>query len=300
MPAECLNTAARATDVEAMDGTDQATAEADKLVDEVLSLPGLSGAGMRVLQALDDPASSAADIGRLMQSDQAISTRAVYIANSAFYGRSSKVSGPGEAAAVLGFETIRSIAAGVAFGVFSTSERVLPTTYWEHTVAAATAASTIAKQVGLSSGDAFSVGLLHDIGSALLAGRRPGPFRRLQKRAETERLPVELLEISEFGIDHVTLAARALTAARFPTHLVDAIAEHHDEPAATTTPLSRVLVAADRMAHELAPGWPEDGGDLAAALGACGIVAERHESLIEECRAGAAELSTFLGAVTLA
>jgi putative nucleotidyltransferase with HDIG domain len=280
-----------------MDATAQSTAEADKLVDEVLSLPGLTGAGMRVLQALDDPDSSADDIGKLMQADQALSTRAVYIANSAFYGRANEVKGPGEAAAVLGFETVRSIAAGVAFGVFSTSDRALPQEYWDHTVAAAAATSIIAKQVGLSPGDAFSVGLLHDIGSALLAGRRPGRFRKLQKRSETEHLSVEHLELSEFGIDHVTLAERALTAARFPSHLIQAIAEHHLEPEEASSALSRVMIAAERIAHEVSAGWPEEGGDSAEALTASGIAHDRHESLIDEVREGAAELRAFLSAV---
>ena len=54
-----------------------ATAEANDLITEVTQLPVQPGAAMRLLWMLEDPRTSAADLGRLIESDPALSTQVI-------------------------------------------------------------------------------------------------------------------------------------------------------------------------------------------------------------------------------
>ena len=95
------------------------TAETNDLITEVTQLPVQPGAAMRLLWMLEDPRTSAADLGRLIESDPALSTQVIRLSNTAFYGLSGKVSSAWRAVTVLGLATVRAIATTAAFDLFS-------------------------------------------------------------------------------------------------------------------------------------------------------------------------------------
>src|SRR5215831_16554316 len=63
------------------------------LIADVVQLPVRPGAAMRLLWMLDDTQASAADLGRLIDSDPELSTQVVRLANAPFYGLSGRVTG---------------------------------------------------------------------------------------------------------------------------------------------------------------------------------------------------------------
>lgn len=267
--------------------------QSKELIDEVLRLPGDASAALVVLQVVDDPAASAEDVGRALLVDQALSTRAVYIANSAFYGRVSEVAGPGEAAAVLGFDTVRSLAAGVAFGLLDTGS-ALPDEYRYHSALAASAATVLARRLLLPVGDAFSLALLHDLGMALLALRRPIESSRIRAQALASGTPVEQLELAEFGINHATLGALAMRATRFPQTYVQVAMSHHRAIDDDTPIMVRLVMAADGIAHFVDNRWPGSTDHLVPTLASLGL-AGHEQDLIEETIGGIAEVRALTG-----
>src|SRR5438876_2030 len=150
-----------------------ATAEADDLITEVTHLPVLPGAAMRLLWMVDDPRASGADLGRLIESDAVLSTHVIGLANTPFYGLTGKVSSAWHAVGVLGPATVRAIATAAAFDLFSDERRSVPGDFWAHSVTTAAAAAAIARRIGTQPNDAFSSGLLHDLGAALVFRRAP-------------------------------------------------------------------------------------------------------------------------------
>src|SRR6476659_7753553 len=86
------------------------TAETNDLITEVTQLPVPPGAALRLLWMLEDPRTSATDLGRLIDSDPALSTQVIGLSNTAFYGLSGKVSSAWRAVTVLGLATVRAIA----------------------------------------------------------------------------------------------------------------------------------------------------------------------------------------------
>ncbi|MEX2658078.1 MAG: HDOD domain-containing protein [Acidimicrobiales bacterium] len=242
-------------------------------LEEVMGVPVASVVAVQVLQRLDGEVTSAAEVGRMMDLDLALSTRAVFLANSSFYGLRERVASSARAVPILGLTVVRTLVAGAAFGLFERADGDQVDDFWPHAVGTAAAASVIAERVGVDREHAFSLGLLHDMGAILQARRDPTAWRDL---AQTT-LGHDALEWERerFGCDHPDLGARALAVARLPEDVVAAVAAHHDvEPAAPRT-LASVLVAAESVVGRLGQGRAQEPSrPLEAALRAVGI-AER-------------------------
>jgi putative nucleotidyltransferase with HDIG domain len=272
-----------------------ATAEANDLITEVTQLPVQPGAAMRLLWMLEDPRTSAADLGRLIESDPALSTQVIRLANTAFYGLSGKVSSAWRAVTVLGLATVRAIATTAAFDLFSEKGRSVPDDFWPHSVTTAAAAAAIARRVGIQPNDAFSSGLLHDLGTALVFRRAPRRYdavlEMIEANPEIARLEAERLE---FGMTHAEVGAAALGVMRFPAEMVEAIGSHHTPPAQVTSHLGRVLVAADSVAIEVDKVQSEANVPIEEALEALDIPGAGAEALIEEVSKDQENLAGFL------
>lgn len=242
-------------------------------LEEVMGVPVASAVAVQVLQRLDREATSASDIGRMMDLDPALSTRTVFLANSSYYGLRERVASSARAVPVLGLTVVRTLVAGAAFGLFERADGDQVDAFWPHAVGTAAAASVVAERVGVDREHAFSLGLLHDMGAILLARRDPATWRAMTQ----EDLGDDALawERERFGCDHPDLGARALAVARLPEDVVAAVAAHHDaEPAAPGT-LTSVLVAAESVVERLGHGRAQEPSrPLEPALRAVGI-AER-------------------------
>ena len=272
-----------------------ATAEANDLITEVTQLPVQPGAAMRLLWMLEDPRTSAADLGRLIESDPALSTQVIRLANTAFYGLSGKVSSAWRAVTVLGLATVRAIATTAAFDLFSEKGRSVPDDFWPHSVTTAAAAAAIARRVGIQPNDAFSAGLLHDLGSALVFRRAPRRYDAvLELMANDATLDKLEAERREFGMTHAEVGAAALGVMRFPADMVEAIGAHHTAPATVTSHLGRVLIAADSAAIELDHLRSETNAPLPDALEALDIPGTAADALLEEVRKDQENLAGFL------
>jgi putative nucleotidyltransferase with HDIG domain len=271
------------------------TAEANDLITEVTQLPVQPGAAMRLLWMLEDPRTSAADLGRLIESDPALSAQVIRLANTAFYGLSGKISSAWRAVTVLGLATVRAIATTAAFDLFSETGRSVPDDFWPHSVTTAASAAALARRVGIQPNDAFSSGLLHDIGSALVFRRAPRRYDAVLELLASDPTigPLEA-EQREFGMTHADVGAAALSVMRFPADMVEAIGSHHSEPASVTSHLGRLLVASDAVAIAVDGLKSEENAPIGDALEALDIPASSEESLIEEVKRDQENLAGFL------
>jgi putative nucleotidyltransferase with HDIG domain len=271
------------------------TAETNDLVAEITQLPVQPGAAMRLLWMLEDPRTSAADLGRLIESDPALSTQVIRLANTAFYGLSGKVSSAWRAVTVLGLATVRALATTAAFDLFSEKGRSVPDSFWEHSVTTAAASSSLARRVGVQANDAFSAGLLHDIGTALMFRRAPRRYDSvLERLAENSELTLVEAEHDEFGVTHATVGAAALSVMKFPPELTEAIGTHHTAPAEVPSLLGRLLIASDAIAIEVDGVTNEQNAPIGEALEALEIPASAAEALVEEVRRDQENLAGFL------
>ncbi len=276
------------------DAGDATAAEAwrlDALMEELERLPSQPSIAMRVMAIADNPGSSARDLAAVIQVDIALTARVLRLANSAYYGLSGRVGSVAFAITVLGFPTVRALAAAAAAGLFHEGERVTPTGFWEHSLHVATGCSMLADRAGLRASDAFSLGLLHDLGSALLFRSNSVAFDQAVIVARRTGTPLSVVERDEFGMDHTQLAGRVFAAWGFPQNLVDAVASHHG-PARLgqgakdpdeASPTARLLSAAESIAARLpaAPRW-ELSGPRDEGLSGLGLTSVEAAALAQE------------------
>lgn len=204
------------------------TRSTEALLEELHRLPVHNATALRVLALLEDPEVLIGDIGGLIQGDPALTARVLKLANSSFFGLRNDVASIDRAIMTVGLATVRTFTLAAAFDLFSDRGANLPADFWSHAIVSAAGATVLAKHLRQPTGDAFSAGLLHDLGVALLFRHAPdrydaviiAPGLKDDELCEAER--------AEFGIDHAEAAATVLRACRFPKPLIDAIGGHHE------------------------------------------------------------------------
>ncbi len=143
-------------------------------------------------------ASFAGFLDRLPQSASpaGLTAKILQVCNNPQFGGVSQVSDLNEAIMRMGFGEVFRIVASVvsaqALGGSQPGYGLKRGELWEHSAVTALAAQVIARDRGLDANQAFTAGLLHDIGKIVLAGVLEGEYARLVE--ETESRNHSLLE----------------------------------------------------------------------------------------------------------
>jgi HD-like signal output (HDOD) protein len=303
----------------------------ESLLDAMDRLPSQGNVALRVLWMADDPMTGLVDLARVVETDPVLVARLLHLANSAYYSPRTPIGTADRAITLLGFATVRTVATVVACGLGSAA--VVPHGFWQHASATANAAQLIAWRFGVPTGDAFTVGLLHDLGRGLLHVADPAQsaeidlaLERLAAAPPTSAPPVAAavhvpaeaaaaetsapettraaapsapidrlsLERAAFGVTHAEAAARVLTSWRFPAPMVEAIAHHHSGVEHAPSDMVRLLIAAEAVAGLAFGAWAEPV-DTDAALAVLGIEAERLDTIVQRVRSESGTLAAVLG-----
>jgi len=257
------------------------------------SLPTIPPVLTGIIALIDDDRAGAKKLVELIERDQALTARLLRLANSAFFGQARKVATIPRAVLLLGFSTVRNLALGVkVWDTLGTgvSRRELEQ-LWTHAVEVAAVARVIARhQRQVSPDEAFTTGLLHDVGQLVLALR----FKELywdtvHKATSTEHLPG--LEQTTLGVDHAEVGSWLLEAWNLPAIMVESVRRHHDPEARAG--LAGTIAAASRLAHRTNVQTGEVAEDALAILDAIGLTRDAWTSIIAEV-ADSGALATLL------
>lgn len=182
------------------------------------------------LVSLTDADSDTRDLLAAIDRDPALTARILRTANSPFYAQTRSVTSVTRAVVVLGLPMIRNLTLGLTVWDATTSHLTpqQARTLWDHSLAVAHAARDLAGRTRVcASGDAFTAGLLHDVGKMILARQFPDAYRPvLAEAAMTPLLPEN--ERAAVGHDHAEVGALLFERWRLPKVLVEAVAHHHD------------------------------------------------------------------------
>jgi putative nucleotidyltransferase with HDIG domain len=196
------------------------------LVQELHSLPLHNATALQVLSMIDDPMVSIDALGRLIQGDASLSTRILQLANSAMFSRRTEVVAIDKAVMAIGLSTVRTFTFAAAFDLFNDKGAALPPAFHHHAVASAAGSMVLARRLRLNSSDAFSAGLIHDLGQALLYRYDTKTYdAMLRDHPDEEQLLGQ--EKLVYGMNHAEAAAVTLLEVRFPRILIEAVSDHH-------------------------------------------------------------------------
>lgn len=236
-----------------------------------LHLPSLPKVAERVLRLLSAQAYNARKIADEISTDQVISVAVLRLANSALYGRSSRVRDLHTAVARLGSNVLRSLmlqhSLQAAVQRRRGGDRCLAGIVWNGSLASAHILRGLAELIKAEPEEAYLVGLLHDIGAVLV-------LHEVQEQEAVLRYQIEVDEFTWLCSEHHQRLGQLIADAwELPEKLKALVTDHH-RPVAADDEASRernMIVLADMLKAMLGYARPGSynlcGTSAAQALG---------------------------------
>ncbi len=194
---------------------------------ESTPLPAAPAVALRIQELTSREDTTVEDLRKAIMADSTLTARVLQMANSAFFGFHKGVETVSDAIAVLGFNTIRSVALAVAvmdiYRPFGPIEEKL----WEHNLGVSLASAVLARGQGRSPEEAAIVGLLHDIGKVIMKINHPDRFQSVFRTVREDRVPFLVVEAEAFGFSHAEVGFLLAEKWGFPETLASAIRYHH-------------------------------------------------------------------------
>jgi putative nucleotidyltransferase with HDIG domain len=223
---------------------------------KIRNLPTLPAVLGQIIALLEDPNSSAADIERVLRHDQALSSKLLAMANSAYYAFQYEVTTVRRAVVAVGYHEVRNLCMGLSLmGFLKPSvfrDREMANNLWLHSLAVSYGAKIVAQHnQKLDPEVAYTAGLLHDIGKVVLAAFYPDEVEKLQALlAQGGRSFAEAEH--ELGLSHAEIGKLLAEHWRLPSILAQVISRHHSPSSSLEHfQLVSAVHAADYLAHGL-------------------------------------------------
>lgn len=191
-------------------------------------LPALPAARVRALALVANVDPSHDDLLGVIDGDPALTVALLRAANSAASAPVDRVSTTRVALVRVGMKEARRIIVGLALSQsFQGLHRsgIDEDEIWRHLIATAVLTDATAWG-GVRHSEAFTAGLLHDVGRLALATAEPARYAHVVRLAQ-RGVPASEAERSIFGMDHSQWGESLARAWRFPDEIVEAIADHH-------------------------------------------------------------------------
>jgi len=264
--------------VETADQTQTVVDRAIAAIGDIATLPEVT---IKIIEIVEDPKSTARDLHEVIKNDPALSVKVLKVVNSAFYGLPGQVASVDRAIILLGLSAVKNIAiaASIArlFKGKRISEQFSAAGLWQHSVAVAVAARTLAKcsPNPAMADELFVAGLIHDIGTLVERQTLPDQFAEVIRRCTETDIEFLACEREVIGADHQAFGVGLTTKWKFPRHLRAAVGFHHNPEAVSVElrNIATVIRAADIMACQAKIGFyftarhDEIGPEILEALG---------------------------------
>lgn len=231
-------------------------------------IPAVPHVALKVIKLIDAPGTRLDDLQKTIMADQALTSRILKIANSAYYGLMHNVDTISEAVKIMGFNTLRNLVLAAATKEVYKRFGIIEQKLWEHSLGVSIAASLIARVRGrIKIEEASIAGLLHDVGKALMNNAMPERFLLLMERVYDDRVPFSSVEREFFEFSHAEAGYILAETWGFPLILCDVIRDHHNcESQLDVEPykeeLCKIVSLADTLCVKLGIGYRGPMHDL--------------------------------------
>ncbi len=187
-------------------------------------------------------------LSRLVTGDVALAASVLKMANSPFFALRRKAQSVQQAVAVLGLRNLLKIAYGVALKQSLGNGTAAMERFWDRSNYNAVVSAYLAARLpGVSADDAYTFGLFHDAGIAVLMQKFPD-YRQTLMRTNALAFGGAALEDERYGTNHIVVGALLGRNWYLPERVVWAVRYHHDfsvfgAPRERATPDVCLLVA---------------------------------------------------------
>lgn len=235
-------------------------------IEKINNLPTLPSIALAVNKRLKDYDAPMEDLVALLEKDQSMVMKILRLVNSSFFGLKSKVKSVSHAVTLLGYNTVQNAVVTVSVIESLTLKNKIEDfeidDFWKHSIRVAVMSKFIAAHTRLTSPeDAFTSGLLHDIGKVIWANFFPDELVRILREMKDSKVTFndaeKALDLPGHSLIGSVLAKRWM----LPTAMIESIKGHHSQKNGQTNGrLTDVVRLSDNILHMMAG---DDGYQLA-------------------------------------
>ena len=267
---------------------------------QLYSLPAVA---MEVLRLTSEPKLDNRALKDCLERDPALTARILKVVNSSLFGLTRPATDLGQAIALLGTRPLKMLVLGFSLPkeLFTGLAADVLARYWRRTLVKAVAARELAEHVFHAPADeAFTAGLVQDIGLLALVQQLGEPYLRLIDHCQTHGGDILDHELETLGFDHAVLSARLLGRWGLPPALCSAIAVPHDERRISQLDpherqLPQILHLADLLARLIEQPFGSSLHDLLRdGRKYCGLTFEKLRPIVSALQNKVADLAEVL------
>lgn len=205
-----------------------------KLVTSLGALPALPAIYKDLVYELNSPDPSIKAAADIVSNDVAMSAKILQLVNSSFFGLRNEVMELTQAATLIGLDMLKSLVL-VADIFTGDSGNPLPKSFSQsdlsdHSMLVGVCARSIVESEMQNTAmiqEAFTAGLVHDVGKLILAVNRPIEYEQVCVDVLEGKGPASERELQVFGATHCEVGGYLLGLWGLPETIVDAVTHHH-------------------------------------------------------------------------
>lgn len=241
--------------------------KARQKIESIEDLPTLPSVVGKIIEMANSPRTNARDVGKLIEQDQALTSKVLKLVNSAFYGFPGQIKSVQHAVVIMGFNKVKNVV--MAASIFDltkgrTSDDLDIRRFWEFSLGSAIGAKVAAKHPSIGGAvqpdDAFVAGLIHCIGELIMALFLRDDYLPVLQWAREKHRPIPVAEKEVLGFTNGQVGGWIAEKWRLPPMLNSAI-RHYMNPMKARD--DREMATAVHLGHcyarALLVGNPGDG-----------------------------------------
>jgi putative nucleotidyltransferase with HDIG domain len=235
----------------------KSNADYTELLSKLQDIPTLPLVATKVNELINDPNSSSSDIAVVLKKDQVLTAKILRLVNSGYYSIPGGVTDVQRALAFLGFNTLAQLTLSLSvFSVFkkAAKDEFSMLEFWKHALGTAVCAEMLAKRLKIAKPEeAFTCGLLHDVGKLVLNEIDPERLATIVRETTSRQCAFVDIEKERDLPGHSFLGEVIAKKWGLPQKIVLCIRYHHQDVSAVETLLvsERPMIQLVRLANTL-------------------------------------------------
>lgn len=264
-----------------------------------LEIPTIPSIYYQVEDLINSGEATVHNLETIIHTDPALTAKILMLVNSAAYGMRQEITTLQRAINIIGFvELSNLVLSSSIIKMFKPSDGVhfSVAKFWEHSIATGVASRVIARELKakykVNPQEAFTAGLLHDIGKLIEKEFFPAQFIKALSHCKSFKTTLYQAEEHLFGFDHQHVGHALAREWRLPSIYHTAIGYHHQPDALDEKNRDFAMVSIIHLANIFAK-------TLMLGSGGDPFIPQAHELSLKHLDIGASDLDHILSTIEL-